>query len=343
LTAAWTVIEYELDPDMPDLISSSDSDNDNASERPQAPPNVPLPLQFSTSAISTEPANTDVGARSEQIFIDDRLTIYPCSSDSRDLSANACDEHSIFDRGESSFFLSNEHPDFFADEACSSLSQDLDNLLRDVQLDLTHTLSKLYADVPSDDSLIAPSNISDNVLPQNSLSSLHESLDHLLLEIRSLRINTVTNTDAHVLQSVDTPHDTQDSSVQYTSQEVRLPVTDHTSAVSSDVTPSAPQLQPVTVLSSSDKYIITFRGSAQYLAHNNFQYYTDNVNMGVDDINTLITSIFLNRQNCSLYFFSATCPSITAALHNPGVDLPALSHICSALQDKAIQIGRAHV
>ena len=340
LTAAWTVIEYELDTDMPDLISSSDSDNDNASEeseRPQAPPNVPLPLPFSTSTISTEPANTDVGARSEQIFIDDRLTLHPCSGDSRDLSANACEERSIFDHGESRFFLSKEHPDFFENAACSSLSQNLDNLLRDVQIDLTNTLSKLYADVPSDE-MIAPSNISDNVLPQNSLSSLHESLDHLLLEIRSMRINTVTNTDEHVLRSVDIPHDTQVSSVQYTSQEVRLPVTDHTSAVSSDATQSAPQLQPVNVLSTSDKYIITFRGSAQYLAHNNFQYYTDNINMSVDDINTLITSILLNQQNCSLYFFSATCPSITAALHNPGVDLPALSRICSALQDNAIHV-----
>jgi hypothetical protein len=339
LTAAWTVIEYEIDPDMPDLISSSDSDNDNVSERPQAPPNVHLQLQFSTSAITTEPANTDFGASSEQmVFIDDRLKIYPCRDDSVDLNADAYEEQSILDHGESSIFQSNEHPDLFEDEANSSLSQDLDNLLHDVQIDLTNTLSKLYADVPSDASLIAPSTISANVLRQNSLSSLHESLDHLLLQIRSLRINTVTNTDENVLQSVDTPHDTQDSPVQNTSQEVRLPVTDHTSTVSSGTTQSAPRLQPVHVLSTSDKYVITFRGSAQYLAHNNFQYYTDNINMGVDDINTLITNIFLNRQNCSLYFFSATCPSITAALHNPGVDLPALSRICSTLQDNAIHV-----
>jgi hypothetical protein len=101
---------------------------------------------------------------------------------------------------------------------------------------------------------------------------------------------------------------------------------------------SSTLLQSDPVLCSGDRYVITFRGCARYLTHNNFQYYTNNVNLDLQGIKSLIARILVDSQASTLVVYSARCPSVTMLLQDSQMKLPHLSHLCLSLDERAVHI-----
>jgi hypothetical protein len=151
-------------------------------------------------------------------------------------------------------------------------------------------------------------------------------------------LNTCKSAGSNVSSHIDTPPDDDNpDDMHNTSHDSRLNIPNLHTPVFSGSTQSTPQLRQDIVLSTGDKYVITFRGSAHYLEHKNFQYFTDNVHMKLHDVKSLITSILIDSQTTLIFYF-ATCPSTTTELRDLHLILPKLSHICFSLEVKPIHI-----
>jgi hypothetical protein len=166
------------------------------------------------------------------------------------------------------------------------------------------------------------------------MSTLNESVHTM----RLMRIGNNTDTEPNVSPCLDLPNEDIVHVQRLTFNTFRHFDSASVQTQSSQSVSTTQRLQPDIVLSTGAKYVITFRGSAQFFAHNNFQFYTANETMNLTAVSSLVERILLDPSNCSLFFYSSTCPSITTALQNPGLTLPELSCICLSLDNKAFNI-----
>jgi hypothetical protein len=120
--------------------------------------------------------------------------------------------------------------------------------------------------------------------------------------------------------------------------DLRNPVSDRLQHDYSGLTETKSRLRTDTILSSGDKYVITFRGNARFLAHNNFQHYTDNENMQLVDIRSLITAILDDIHVSNIIFYAAMCPSVSTQLEDSYLPLPQLNRLCLSLTAKAMHV-----
>jgi hypothetical protein len=106
LQAAWTVIEYETD--LPDLIFSSDSDNDESNVQPPATLYLALPTQVSFSP------DHDIGIVSgQQLSIDDTVDdtmVSRTQDDTIEQCADISEECSILHNSDSRLSLNSKTP-----------------------------------------------------------------------------------------------------------------------------------------------------------------------------------------------------------------------------------------
>jgi hypothetical protein len=154
-----------------------------------------------------------------------------------------------------------------------------------------------------------------------------------------VELNTGQSADSNILSHFDKPSDDNADDMQNTLLDSSLPMPGlHTTvfSCSTQSTQLSQQLRQDIALSVGDKYIFTFRGSAQYLEHNNFQYYTDNVHMELHKIKSLIKSKLFDSQAYTLIFLFY--PFVTTELQDLHLILPKLSHIWFSLEAKAIHI-----
>ena len=84
--------------------------------------------------------------------------------------------------------------------------------------------------------------------------------------------------------------------------------------------------------------MITFRGSAQFFVHNNFQYFTDQIQMDLLQVTTLIRELMLVTVQYDLLCYASNCPSVSTQLQSLQHTLPQLCTICRTLKEGAIHL-----
>ena len=116
-----------------------------------------------------------------------------------------------------------------------------------------------------------------------------------------------------------------------------LPITVPTTTISPVPISCAQPMMPDLLSQVGEKYMIAFRGSAQYLKQNNIQYFTGNCHMTLHDITNLVSELLVDRRVFELICFCQNCPSVTSQLLD-SITLPPLCRLCLPLEDRALHI-----
>ena len=174
---------------------------------------------------------------------------------------------------------------------------------------------------------------SDDTLNFDSLS---KSLDLLLQQIQFMDIsipnqnqlkdlNVFEVTSHQVIKTVPSP-------------DLQSNIPSQSSTINSGFLSSAQSLMQHTIQATSDKYVITFRGSAHFFVHNNFQYFTDQNQMDLSQVTTLIRDLIIVTVQSDLVCYASNCPSVSTQLQSLHHTLPQLCTICRTLEEGAIHL-----
>jgi hypothetical protein len=365
LTVAWNLLQWEEDDDdIPDLVFDTD---DSSDDDDNIPPGPAVSINIAPTMLAQNDALLSItAAEFESIsndFNDHICSIRgPTLDDNCDFSSDDDNIDHPADSTTAPIFLQYHEPQFSAAHPVISNTIDITNhdiitryepvILNAEIFSIRH--SPQLAEVANadyimfeeflqigeqDDADYVPEEMSCDTFDETSdLQSLSRSLDELLLHIQSI--------DKHTDQF---PEPTTSRTVEYNTDLERemleseygvqhsTPIQDPLSTKSSASIYSAQHHMQPLPFPDGNKYIITFRGSAQYLKHNNFQYYTDNGLMTLNDIITLVSELLVNQQAFKLVCFCMSCPSVTSQLCD-SIILQRLCQLCLSLPDRALHI-----
>ena len=299
LTIAFTVIKYDVD--MPELVSDSDDEVDPHYTGPQAP-------YFDDSEEERTVLSNRFTSPAVAIYPDDTISMIRSGADFPVLRAVPADA-SVLHHHLSSVFpnILVQSPELPRDDIHDPFS-DLNTPLEDQnRAKKIATGRKLLHDFRTR-KLTLPDGETETDSPDQ------DPLNSSVFDNNRLPFSQPVTDDLRNSVSDGFQHDYS-----------RLPQTKS-------------RLRPDTILSSGDTYVITFRGNAHFLSHNNFQHYTDNEHMQLIDIRSLITAILNGPHVSHIMFYAAMCPSVSTQLEDLYLLLPQLNTLCLSLTAKAMHV-----